>query len=270
MAHYAVGDLQGCYRELMALLERVGFNPKNDKLWVVGDMVSRGPDSDKTLRFLFKHRESVYAVLGNHDLHLIAIYLGVKRARASDNLEKALKAKARHDWVDWLRTLPLCFYHEEMDVAMVHAGIAPQWTLQRALIYSAEVEALLQSDYVDEFVAGMYGDAPAKWHAGLGGMQRLRCITNYFTRMRVLHRSGEMDFSYKGDLQGIKAGFYPWFRHPARRTKNNSILFGHWAALGGYFEADRLYGLDTGCVWGRHMTLMDLETMDFYMVESMS
>ena len=270
MACYAVGDLQGCYRELMDLLEQVGFNPKKDQLWLVGDLVSRGPASEQVLKFLFENKKCVRAVLGNHDLHLIAIYYGVKNAKASDRLNKTLKSKARHDWIDWLRTLPLFFYDKDRDVAMFHAGLAPTWTLAQASRYSAEVETVLQSDNVAEFLSNMYGNAPAGWRDNLKGEQRLRCIVNYFTRTRILNRKGDMEFAYKGDLSDIPNNFYPWFRHPDRKTKHKTLLFGHWASIGGYVHEKRLYGLDTGCVWGRMLTMLDVDKRDLYMAQSQS
>ena len=268
MADYAVGDIQGCYRELMDLLDQVAFNPRTDKLWVVGDMVSRGPDSHKVLRFLYQHRDSLHAVLGNHDLHLIAIAFGLKRDKASDFLAKTLKSDALNDWVSWLRTLPLCFYHEGHDVAMVHAGIAPSWGINEALAYSREVEAVLQSEDAAKFLSEMYGNSPLIWSEDLAGMRRLRCITNYFTRMRALRSDGTMDFAYKGEISEMPLEHYPWFKFPERRTKKNTIIFGHWASLGGYVDQKYLYGLDTGCVWGRMLTLMNVETKELFIAQS--
>ena len=270
MTHYAVGDIQGCYRELMDVLDQVAFNPKKDRLWVVGDMVSRGPDSHKVLRFLFEHRESVHAVLGNHDLHLIAIAFGLKRDKASDFLGKTLKADNLQDWVQWLRTLPLCFHHQALKATMVHAGIAPGWNIEHALAYSREVESVLQSDDAAEFLSEMYGNTPLIWSDELTGMPRLRCITNYFTRMRALRIDGTMDFSFKGDASDMPNDYYPWFKYPSRCTKKDTIIFGHWAALGGYIDNKNLYGLDTGCVWGRMLTLMDVETKELFVAQSIA
>ncbi len=270
MAHYAVGDIQGCYGELMNLLDQVAFNPKTDKLWVVGDMVSRGPDSHKVLRFLYEHRACVNAVLGNHDLHLIAIAFGLKRDKPSDCLDRTLRSDALQDWVDWLRTLPLCFYDETYDVTMVHAGIAPPWSIRDALSYSQEVEDVLRSKDATEFLGEMYGNTPLIWSDELEGMQRLRCITNYFTRMRALCSDGSLDFRYKGDTKNMPAQYYPWFKYPQRRARKATIIFGHWASLGGYVDNKYLFGLDTGCVWGRMLTLMNVETKELFVAESLA
>ena len=252
----------------MDLLDQVGFNPRRDKLWLVGDLVSRGPASEEVLKFLFNHQSSVQTVLGNHDLHLIAIYYGVKKARESDRLSGVLKSRARHDWIDWLKEQPLCFHDEQRDITMVHAGLAPEWTVSRAVKYSAEVEEVLQSDGVGEFLQQMYGNAPKRWNNSLNGEQRLRCIVNYFTRTRILSRGGAMEFSYKGTFEHIPRNYYPWFKHPKRKTRNKKILFGHWASIGGYVDNKNLFGLDTGCVWGRMMTMIDIDTNDLYLSQS--
>ena len=262
MTHYAVGDIQGCYHELMDVLEQVNFDPKNDCLWVAGDMVNRGPDSLATLKFLYRHRKSVRCVLGNHDLHLLAIYYGQRKPKASDTFETILNARQCDKWMGWLRQQPLCIYDEKVDYAMVHAGIAPQWTLEQALGYSEEVEAILQSDRIERFLKTMYGNDPDCWSNTLTGYDRLRCITNYFTRMRICNRAGALNLEYKGDLDDIPRGYYPWFKHPKRKTQCERIIFGHWAALGGHVNNKNLFGLDTGCVWGQALTLMELETHD--------
>ncbi len=268
MAHYAIGDLQGCFHELMDLLDQVGFNPKHDRLWLVGDLVSRGPASEQVLKFLFEQQNAVDAVLGNHDLHLIAICHGVKSAKPSDRLEKTLASKARYDWIDWLRTLPLCFHDADRNIGMVHAGLAPSWTIKQAVNRSGEVEDVLQSNEVGDFLQGMYGNSPVGWKDSLTGEARLRCIVNYFTRTRILNKKGEMEFSYKGDLCAIPDNYFPWFKHPARQTKKTKLLFGHWASIGGYVDGKYLFGLDTGCVWGRMMTMMDVDTHDLYIAQS--
>lgn len=268
MATYVVGDVQGCYRELMELLDRVGFNTKKDRLWLVGDLVSRGPDSDQVLKFLFKNQRCIKTVLGNHDLHLIAIYYGVKNAKASDRLTATLKAKGLHDWIDWLCTQPLCFHDKKRDYTVVHAGMAPQWTAARAVKYSAEVEEVLQSEDCGEFLEQMYGNAPKLWDASLKGDDRLRCVVNYFTRTRILARSGAMEFSFKGQLEDMPKNYYPWYKHPDRKTKNRKIIFGHWASIGGYVDHKNLFGLDTGCVWGRMMTMMNVDTQELCLAQS--
>ncbi len=262
MTHYAVGDIQGCYAELMDVLDQVGFDPDEDVLWVAGDMVNRGPDSLATLAFLYQYRDSVQCVLGNHDLHLLAIYFGQRKSKGSDTIDEIIDAPQAEQWIDWLRHQPLCIYDEYNDFTMVHAGIAPQWTLAEALSYSREVEAVLQSDYIVDFLANMYGNKPAIWRDDLEGFDRLRCITNYFTRMRICDRNGKLDLDYKGDIPDIPPGYYPWFKHPQRQTAQQKIVFGHWAALGGHINNKNLFGLDSGCVWGQALTLMQLDTYD--------
>jgi len=265
MSCYAVGDIQGCYRELMDLLEQVAFNPQQDELWLVGDLVSRGPDTHQVLKFLFANQACVRAVLGNHDLHLLSIYHGFRQAKASERLEKTLSASARHDWMDWLRTLPLLYRDRERNVAMFHAGLAPSWTLAKAEKLSQEVERVLQSDEIKAFLSVMHGNSPSLWWDNLQGDDRLRCIVNYFTRARILNDQGQMEFLYKGQLASMPNHHWPWFKHPERKTKNNKLIFGHWASIGGYVDHKRLFGLDTGCVWGRMLTMMDVDTQDLTM-----
>ncbi len=269
MSVYAVGDIQGCYRELMELLERVEFNPRRDKLWVVGDIVNRGPDSKSALRFLFDNRKSVVNVLGNHDLHMLAIYFCKRKARSSDKLEPVFKARACDDWMQWLRHSPLLHHDKALDYTMVHAGIAPQWTLRKARSLAAEVEKALQGKAFTTFLKSMYGNDPARWDNRLRGYDRLRCITNYFTRMRLVSRNGSLEFSYKGDARFSPKGYYPWFAHPHRKTALQRIVFGHWAALGGYIDAFN-FGIDTGCVWGRHLTLLDLQTHELHLAQAVN
>jgi len=268
MTHYAVGDIQGCYEELRELLKRVAFNPRRDHLWVVGDLVNRGPDSAATLKFLYNNRDSVSAVLGNHDLALLAIYYGHRTPKRGDTIDDILSASQCKRWMNWLRTLPLCYYNKTQGYAMVHAGIAPQWTLRKALALSFEVEQVLQSKNIDAYLSVMFGNEPATWQENLTGTDRLRCITNYFTRMRIVNRYGALQLNYKGDLQTIPKNHYAWFNHPQRKTANQRILFGHWASLGGHVRNKKLYGLDTGCVWGGHLTLMNLDTNDFTIAQA--
>lgn len=267
MSVYAVGDIQGCYRELMELLERVGFNPKKDKLWVVGDIVSRGPDSKAVLKFLFDNQNAVVNVLGNHDLHLLAIYYGIRKARKGDSIAAILKARQRDDWMQWLRHSPLFHYDKKLDYCMAHAGIAPQWSRKQAIGYAKEVETVLKGRSVKKFLSAMYGNEPVAWDNRLTGYDRLRCITNYFTRMRIVDSHGGLEFSYTGTARLIPEGYHPWFNHPKRKAAFERIIFGHWAALGGYIDAFN-FGLDTGCVWGRFMTLMNLETQELHIAKA--
>ncbi len=266
MATYVVGDIQGCFKPLKRLLKQVGFTRGRDVLWCLGDLVNRGPHSLKTLRYLYKRRDSVVNVLGNHDLHLLALAAGVTKASGSDTLDEILNAPDRQELLNWLLHCPLI--HSEHGFTMVHAGIPPQWTLQEAQGYAAEVEAILQSPDCTEFLAAMYGNEPANWSDDLSGMARLRVITNYFTRMRYCTADGSLDFESKGasplpsknkekeKRQAVNA----WFSHKNRKTANDKILFGHWAALEGKTDTPNAIGLDTGCVWDGSLSLYCLDT----------
>ncbi|MDA8978216.1 symmetrical bis(5'-nucleosyl)-tetraphosphatase [bacterium] len=270
MSVYAVGDIQGCYRELMEVLDQVAFNPSHDQLWAVGDLINRGPDSKAVLRFLYDNKRAVRCVLGNHDLHFLAVYHGARKARRNDTFEKLLAASHCDEWINWLQQQPLCWHDETLNYTMVHAGIAPQWTLQDALRYSAEVQAVLQSQHASEFLQHMYGNEPNAWSDDLKDEARLRCITNYFTRMRLVDGSGALNLDYANDLAQVPDGYYPWFLHPQRAATEQRIIFGHWAALDGYVNNHNLFGLDTGCAWGRSLTLMQLESHDLFLAQAQS
>lgn len=261
MAVYAVGDLQGCLEPLQCLLEHVNFDPASDKLWLVGDLVNRGPESLETLRFLYSIRDSLVCVLGNHDLHLLAAARNIERLKKHDTLREVLQAPDSADLLEWLRQQKLMHYDEQRDIALVHAGIAPQWTLKKALKYASEVEEALRDDnLIDPFLDGMYGNEPAKWDPDLHGATRLRVITNYFTRMRFCTSEGKLDLKSKEGVGTALPGYAPWFSHKDRKTKGLKIIFGHWAALEGKCSEPGLYALDTGCVWGGAMTLLNVDT----------
>lgn len=262
MANYAIGDIQGCYHEFMELLSKLNYNPKKDSLWIAGDMVNRGPDSLETLKFIFENRKNIRCVLGNHDLHLMAIYFGIREPRLSDTLNKILKHKQRHDWIEWLSTLPLIQYDSSTDFCMIHAGLAPQWTLKQAIKYSKEVENAIQGKKAETFFKNMYGNSPTNWKNELTDYRRLRCITNYFTRVRAVKLNGSMDFNYKGSIDSLPSNYLAWFKHPHRKTKSHKIIFGHWAALEGYVDNKKLFGIDTGCVWGRYLTALNMDTLE--------
>ncbi|MDH4555312.1 symmetrical bis(5'-nucleosyl)-tetraphosphatase [Pseudomonas sp. BN417] len=261
MAAYAVGDLQGCLDQLKCLLERVRFDPARDRLWLVGDLVNRGPKSLETLRFLYSIRESLVCVLGNHDLHLLAVAHNIERLRKADTLREIIDAPDSAELLDWLRRQKLLHHDEERDIAMVHAGIPPQWTLKKALKRAAEVEEALQDDArLPLFLDGMYGNEPDKWDKDLHGAARLRVITNYFTRMRFCRVDGTLDLKSKEGLDTAPPGFAPWFSIPGRKTRGQKIIFGHWAALEGKCDEPDLFALDTGCVWGGAMTLLNIDS----------
>ncbi|MFZ6048338.1 symmetrical bis(5'-nucleosyl)-tetraphosphatase [Pseudomonas sp. CR3202] len=261
MTAYAVGDLQGCLDPLKCLLEQVRFDPARDQLWLVGDLVNRGPKSLETLRFLYSIRESVICVLGNHDLHLLAVAHNIERLRKADTLREILDAPDCAELLDWLRRQKLLHYDEKRDVALVHAGIPPQWSLRKALKRAAEVEEALQDDArLPLFLDGMYGNDPAKWDKDLHGVTRLRVITNYLTRMRFCRADGTLDLKSKEGLETAPPGFAPWFSYPDRKTRGQKIIFGHWAALEGKCNEPDLFALDTGCVWGGAMTLLNIDS----------
>lgn len=261
MTTYAVGDLQGCLQPLQCLLREVAFDPSEDKLWLVGDLVNRGPQSLETLRFLYAMRDSLVCVLGNHDLHLLAVAHNIERLKKSDTLQEILAAPDRTELIDWLRQQKLLHYDAERDCILVHAGIPPQWTLAKALKRAAEVEAALQDEQrLPLFLEGMYGNQPTLWDKDLQGVTRLRVITNYFTRMRFCTPAGELEFNSKEGLDSAPAGFAPWFSYPERKTRAHKIVFGHWAALEGQCTAANVLALDTGCVWGGRMTLLNLDS----------
>lgn len=263
MATYAVGDLQGCLEALQCLLKQVAFDPAKDRLWLVGDLVNRGPQSLETLRFLYSIRESLVCVLGNHDLHLLAAGQNIERLKKGDTLREIIEAPDCAELLDWLRQQKLMHYDEQRNVALVHAGIPPQWSLRKALKCAAEVETALRDDNLfPPYLDGMYGNDPAKWDNDLKGVTRLRVITNYFTRMRFCTAEGKLDLKSKEGLDSAPAGYKPWFQHKERKARDLKIIFGHWAALEGNVDAPGIFALDTGCVWGGALTLMNVDSLE--------
>lgn len=257
MATYAIGDIQGCFNELMQLLDQVQFSDA-DQLWIAGDLVNRGPDSLATLRFLKSLGPRARIVLGNHDLHLLAVHYGKTHLRRGDTLDAILAAPDREELMHWLRHQPLLIADRESGYVMVHAGIPPKWSLKKALKRAAEVEQVLQGPDAETYFSHMYGNEPGRWDKTLRGWDRLRVITNYFTRMRFCDAEGRLDFKAKGGLDTQPEGYLPWFHQP-RKANKHTILFGHWAALEGYAEADNVIALDTGCIWGNQLTAFRLE-----------
>ena len=261
MTVYAVGDLQGCLQPLQCLLKEVAFDPAKDRLWLVGDLVNRGPQSLATLRFLYAMRDSLICVLGNHDLHLLAVAHNRERLKKADTLQEILDAPDRDELLNWLRQQPLLHYDAERDTLLVHAGIPPQWTLSKALKRAAEVQDALRDDTrLPLFLEGMYGNQPARWDKGLRGIERLRVITNYLTRMRFCRADGTLDLKSKEGPGEAPKGFAPWFSYANRKTRKHKIIFGHWAALEGRCSQPNLFALDSGCVWGGAMTLLNLDS----------
>ena len=263
MATYAIGDVQGCYRELRALLRRVRFKPDRDHLWFTGDLVNRGPDSLRVLRFVRGLGDGAVTVLGNHDLHLLACALAPRGGpRRKDTFHDVLGARDRDRLLDWLREQPLIHHDAKLGYTMVHAGIPPAWTLREARERGREVETCLRGERCSRFLARMYGDLPRRWSEDLRGWPRLRFITNGLTRMRFCARDGTINMRDKGPPGSQAWTLLPWFAVPGRRTRRSRIVFGHWATLhlvGAGAHEHGVIGLDTGCVWGRELTAMRLE-----------
>jgi bis(5'-nucleosyl)-tetraphosphatase (symmetrical) len=257
MTTYAVGDIQGCIKPLKCLLKQARFNWEDDYLWLVGDLVNRGPDSLKTLRYVYKHRDRVQVVLGNHDLHLLAVANGLRRKSRSDTLDELLSASDRDELLEWLRLQPLI--HSARGYTMVHAGVPPMWTLEQAHRYAREVEAVLRGPHYRQFLANMYGNNPRRWKESLSGYERLRLITNYLTRMRYVYANGALDLSSKGPEPDSGRKVAPWFSHAGRETAQDKLIFGHWASLQGRAGGKKLYPTDTGCVWGGKLSMYDLD-----------
>jgi bis(5'-nucleosyl)-tetraphosphatase (symmetrical) len=255
MTTYAIGDIQGCYSAFRRLLDKLHFEPARDRLWLVGDLVNRGPQSLAVLRFVQSLGTRAITVLGNHDLHLLVVAAGHVQAHRGDTLNAILRAPDRDELLDWLRRRKMM--HAAGRYALVHAGLLPQWSIAKALALAREVEAALQRDDYDDFLRHMYGNRPDRWRDDLTGIDRLRVITNVFTRLRLCTASGKMEFAHKGAPTGLPRGYKPWFSAPRRRNRTATIIFGHWAALGLYVESN-VVGLDTGCVWGRALTAFRL------------
>ena len=256
MSRFAIGDVQGCYEELRELLARLHFSADRDRLWFVGDLVNRGPRSLEVLRFVRALGGNAETVLGNHDLHLLAVTAGRRRLRRSDTLEAVLEAKDRERLIEWLSERPLAL--REAGDLIVHAGIVPQWTAEATLAHAREVESELRTGRAELF-EHMYGDQPDRWSEDLAGMDRLRFIINVLTRMRLCTRDGQINLALKGKPPADGSVWRPWFEAEERLTAAVRVVFGHWSALGLVLRAN-LAGLDTGCVWGGALTALDLDT----------
>lgn len=265
MATYIVGDIQGCFRSLELLLERIGF-ATDDSLWCVGDLVNRGPGSLETLRFTRGLGPRFRTVLGNHDLHFLAMVYGGHPHRGSDTMEALLDAPDCLELADWLRRQPLLIADD--DYLLVHAGIPHIWDEATAIENAREVEAVIHGPEHRAYFEAMYGNEPPLWDADLAGMPRHRAITNYLTRMRLVDAHGRMDFAHKGDLNDLPSGYLPWFHYPPRI--DTTLYFGHWAALDGQIGHERLVGLDTGCVWGRQLTAVRLGDGTLFAVDAVA
>ncbi len=270
MKTYAIGDLQGCAHEAQLLLEHIREDAQGDaRILFVGDLINRGPDSLTALRRMKALSESsggrVEALLGNHDLHLIAVAVGAQRVSRSDTLDAILDAPDRDELIDWLRRRPLAMFVDAH--LLVHAGVAPQWDAAQTMALAGEVEAVLRGEGWIDFLREMYGNEPNRWDDSLSGMARLRCIVNALTRMRLCEPDGSMDFKHKESENGPEgSGLVPWFDLPERRTQNVTVVFGHWSALGLVLRPN-LVGLDSGCVWGGKLTAVCLDNRALLQVD---
>ena len=265
MATFVIGDIQGCFDELQELVDYISFNPKKDQLWFVGDLVNRGPKSLETLRWIRSLGDSAVTVLGNHDLHLLAAHAGVKDISSTSSLYPALQAEDIDALVKWLRQQPLMKYNKQLKFAMVHAGLAPQWSIKGAMEYAREVETVLRSKKYKDFLYNMYGDHPKQWDVKLKGWKRLRTITNFLTRVRYCDDLGVMSFTDKGPPGTQSARMNPWYEVTSRKSQDTSIVFGHWSTLG-YLNDYNIISTDTGCLWGGQLTAIkiELESLTIY------
>lgn len=268
MSIYAIGDIQGCFEPLQNLLRKIRFNSDNDQLWFVGDLVNRGPHNLETLRFVKRLGENAITVLGNHDLHLLAIAYGHRKINDNkDTFHDVVIAPDFDKIVDWLRHQPLMHHDEDTGYTMLHAGLPPQWNLARAQQCANEVQQVLRSDLIDSFLANMYGNKPNLWSETLQGWDRLRYITNSFTRIRYCYKDGREDFKNNREIGTQPKNLTPWFQMPDRQSHDLKIIFGHWAALGHYLE-DNIFALDSGCVWRGKLTAMRVDdTPEFFQVK---
>lgn len=270
MTTYVIGDLQGCYDELQALLKHIDYQPQSDHLWFVGDIVNRGPKSLACLRFVKQLCEQGKAdmVLGNHDFHLLAAYAGLEKFTSkSDTLSEILNADDVDSLMDWLRLQPLMVTHSVYQVVMVHAGIPPQWSIQEAQGYAQEVHnQLAQPDWQQFIINHLFGSEPNDWDNGLKGYERIRYIVNAFARMRFCTAKGKLEFKLKSAPKESDSKYQPWFVFPKRRNKDYEIFFGHWSTLGA-IDAYHIHATDTGCLWGGKMTAYALESKQRFTID---
>lgn len=259
MSIYAIGDVQGCYTALQQLLKKIHFDPVHDKLWFVGDLVNRGPDSLSVLRFVKNLGDRAITVLGNHDLHLLAVAAGLRNDKAHD-LHAILAAPDRDELLHWLRQRPLLHHDASLGYTMIHAGLPPQWSLSTAMNCANELQEVLRSDRYLQFLDHMYGNEPIIWTDDLHGWDRLRFICNCFTRLRYCTATGELALKQKGAPGEQSAHLKPWFEVRATAPDQGPILFGHWSTLGIY-SGNGVYALDSGCVWGGTLSALQIDSI---------
>ena len=268
MATYAVGDVQGCFVEFCELLERIHFDVSHDRLWLLGDLVNRGPESLEVLRLVRSFGDAAVTVLGNHDLHLLAIHLGGHNLTRTDTFSDVLIADDIEDIADWLRQQPVLVRDDELGYVMTHAGIPHIWSLEKTECLAHELETIIRGDHHIVFFEIMYGNKPDIWSDELQGMDRWRSITNYVTRMRLIDERGRLDFSRKDIVANAPREWSPWYELRTANPLPLKLLFGHWAAIEGQTGCDEILALDTGCVWGRELTAICLESGKYIRVPS--
>lgn len=272
MSVYAIGDIQGCFQELLDLLNEINFDQTSDQLWFTGDLVNRGPQSLETLRFVKALGDKAIITLGNHDLHLLAVALNTADKQPKDTLDTILDAPDRNELLDWLRSQPLLHHDNETGFLLIHAGLLPQWDLRQAIELADEVEYALTASNHTDFFTHMYGNKPDYWSDDLQGWDRLRVIINAFTRMRYCDEAGNFALKEKGPPGTQTKSYQPWFTIPSRKTKKEKIIFGHWSTI--YFgniknfREYNVYPLDTGCIWGGTLTALRLEDENWFSVPS--
>jgi len=271
--NYVIGDVQGCFEALKALLKTIQFDPDQDFIWFAGDLVARGENSLGALRFIKKlvERNAAATVLGNHDLTLLAAARGIKAIKDKDNIRDVIDAIDSDDLIDWLRKQPLCVFPNAKTI-LTHAGIPTNWTAEQTAALAAEVEAVIAADdfdVVDAFLKEMYGKEPTLWSDELTGHARLRCIVNYLTRMRLTDSTGRLEFSFKDSLSDpMPEGFKPWFEFASQAAQTHKVVFGHWAALQGKTISDSIQNVDGGCVWGHQLMAYRLEDETLFAVDN--
>jgi len=267
MATYAIGDIQGCYQSFRKLLKKIQFDPLSDRLLIAGDMINRGPNSLATMQFLLEHQPQIQCVLGNHDLHFLAVALKCRSKNPKDTFDDILDSQLKDEIVSWLVKQPLAYFESTFKTLMVHAGLPFQWSKNDVLKYAGEVSNKIQSASCNEFFLSMYGDQPDYWQDDLQGMDRLRFITNALTRMRYCQNDGSLELNAKSTPSAQNSHLYPWYEFENKRFKGD-IIFGHWASLLGKCPYPEIHALDTGCVWGGYLTALRLDDKKRFEVKS--
>jgi len=259
MSTYAIGDIQGCYDELILLLDKINFDEKKDSLWFVGDLVNRGPKSLETLRFVKSLKNKPIVVLGNHDLHLLAVSEGFRTVHLKDTFQDVLNAPDKNDLFAWLKAQKFLHLDNKLNFVMTHAGIYPLWTLENAMQFAKELEAIIHGEQYREFLAHMYGNQPECWSESLTGWERYRFIVNAFVRMRYVDSQGRLDMKETCPIGSQPDTLIPWFKLANRKSIKQDIVFGHWASIVGVTNEPNVFAVDTGCVWDRELTALRLE-----------